>query len=299
MPRTIWKGAISFGLVHIPVALYPATKEEDISFDWLDKRSMDPVGYKRINKRTGKEIEKENIVKGLKQEGGEYVVLSDEDIKKAYPRATQTIDIEAFVDQQDIPFLYLERPYYLAPTGKGSEKVYALLREALLDSGKIGIARVVMSNKQHLAALIPTGAMLVLNILRWANEIRPVEDLQVPDAGKKAAGLKDAEIKMAKQLIGELSTEWKPEDYTDDFRDAIMTLADEKLKAGETETVQPLEEAPTEERKSNVIDVTELLKRSLNRAPAKKAPAKKAGSTRTSAARKTSTPARKRTGTHA
>jgi DNA end-binding protein Ku len=243
MPRVIWKGAISFGLVHIPVALYPASREDDINFDWLDKRSMDPVGYKRINKRTGKEIDKENIVKGIKREEGEYVVLSDEDIKNAYPKTTQTIEIESFVGAQDIPFVYLERPYYLAPIAKG-EKVYALLREALLEAGRVGIARVVIQNKQHLAALIPTGPVLMLNTLRWSTEIRPIDELKVPEPGKKAAGLKDSELKMAKQLVDDMADKWKPEDYVDHFKEAIMALVEEKVEAGETETVQPLEALP-------------------------------------------------------
>ncbi|HKO87545.1 MAG TPA: Ku protein [Burkholderiales bacterium] len=292
MPRTTWKGAISFGLVHIPVALYPASRDDDINFDWLDKRSMDPVGYKRINKRTGKEIDKENIVKGIEHGDGEYVVISDDEIKKAYPKTTQTIEIEAFVGANEIPFLYLERPYYLAPSGKGSDKVYALLREALHDAGRVGIARVVISNKQHLAAVIPAGRLLVLNILRWASEIRPADEIDIPEAGKKAAGLKEAELKMAKQLIEEMATEWNPEDYADNFKEAVMTLVEEKVKAGETATVTPLEDVPAEAR-SNVIDVTELLKQSLNKGkPAlKKTPAKE---THAKAAAKKAAPTRKR-----
>src|ERR1700712_2346162 len=139
MPRSIWKGAIAFGLVHVPVALYPASQEDDIDFDWLDKRSMDPGGYKRINKRTGKEITKENIVKGIKQADGDYVLLSEDEIKAAYPKTTQTIEIESFVRAEEIPFVFLERPYYLEPIGK-AEKVYALLREAMLAAQVIGIA---------------------------------------------------------------------------------------------------------------------------------------------------------------
>ena len=154
MPRMIWKGAISFGLVHVPVALYPASQEIGIDFDWLDKRSMDPVGYKRVNKRTGKEIERDDIVKGIKQDDGDYVVLSEDEIKAAYPISTQTIEIETFVPANEIPFTYLEKPYYLAPLGKG-EKVYALLRDAMESAGVIGIARVVMHTKERLAALIP------------------------------------------------------------------------------------------------------------------------------------------------
>ena len=172
MPRAIWKGAISFGLVHVPVALYPASSDIGIDFDWLDKRSMDPVGYKRVNKKTGREIDKDHIVKGVKVDGDEYVVLSEDEIKAAYPKTTQTIEIEAFVQAADIPFTHLEKPYYLEPVARG-EKVYALLREAMLEAGVIGIARVVMHTKEYLAALIPDGPGLVMNTLRWAEEIRP------------------------------------------------------------------------------------------------------------------------------
>ena len=141
--RSLWKGAISFGLVHIPIALHTATTEQGLNFDWLDKRSMDPVGYKRINKKTGQEIDKDNIVKGIEYENGEYVILSPEEIKAAYPKTTQTIEIEAFVPVDDIELIYLERPYYISPINKGA-KVYALLREILQKNKKAAIARVVM-----------------------------------------------------------------------------------------------------------------------------------------------------------
>ncbi len=263
MPRIIWKGAISFGLVHVPVALYPASSESGIDFDWLDKRSMDPVGYKRINKRTGKEIEREYIVKGVKQDDGDYVILSDDEIRAAYPKTTQTIEIEGFVQAPEIPFVYLEKPYYLEPTNKG-EKVYALLREAMLSSGVIGIARVVMHTKEHLAALVPSGAGLVLNTLRWSNEIREMGDLQLPAAGKKAANLKDAELKMAEQLIGDMTVAWDATSYTDHFADAVRALIQRRVEAGKTEKVEPLESAD-EPATSNVIDLTALLRQSLGR----------------------------------
>ena len=158
----IWKGAISFGLVHVPVALYPASQEDGIDFDWLDRRSMDPVGYKRINKRTGKEIDKDDIVKGVKQDNGKYVVLERRgDRARPIRRSTQTIEIEAFVDADEIPSSTSRRPYYLAPLAKG-EKVYALLREAMAQAGVVGIARVVMHTKEHLAALMPGGPALML-----------------------------------------------------------------------------------------------------------------------------------------
>ncbi|RYG12891.1 MAG: Ku protein, partial [Burkholderiales bacterium] len=223
--RTLWKGAITFGLVHIPIALYSATAESDLNFDWLDKRSMDPVGYKRINKKTGREIEKENIVKGIEWEDGQYVVLSQEEIATAYPRTTQTIEIETFVDADEVPFVYLERPYYVAPAGRG-DKVYALLREALKQTNKVGIATVVIQTKQHLAVLIPCGPALVLNLLRWGGEIRSWEDLKLPPASAKAAGLKDTELKMAKQLIADMSGEWSADKFRDSFREEIMKLVE-------------------------------------------------------------------------
>jgi DNA end-binding protein Ku len=263
MPHAIWKGAISFGLVHVPVTLYPASSETGIDFDWLDKRSMDPVGYKRINKRTGKEIDKVNIVKGVKVESGDYVVLSEDEIKAAYPKTTQTIAIECFVQASEIPFTQLEKPYYLEPAAK-SEKVYALLREAMLESGVIGIARVVMHTKEYLAALIPSGPALMLNTLRWANEIRPWADIKLPSEGKKA--LKDSELKMAKQLIGDMTEKWHPNAYGDRFTGAIHALVAKRIESGDTEQVQAMEEsAPAQ---SNVVDLSELLARSLKNKPA-------------------------------
>jgi DNA end-binding protein Ku len=260
MPRVIWKGAISFGLVNVPVALYPASQSVGIDFDWLDKRSMDPVGYKRVNKRTGKEIAREDIVKGIKQDSGDYVVLGEDEIKAAYPKSTQTIEIETFVKADSIPFTYLETPYYLAPLPK-AEKVYALLREAMKAAGVVGIARVVMHTKERLAALIPDGDALLLNTIRWSNELRPRDELKLPPAGKSAANLKEGELKMAAQLVKDMSGEWKPEQYADKFTEAIHALAAQRVKAGETEKVTALEEeAPAA---SNVVDLTELLKRSL------------------------------------
>lgn len=289
MPRVIWKGAITFGLVHVPVALYPASQDVGIDFDWLDKRSMDPVGYKRVNKRTGKDIQGENIVKGIKQDDGDYVILSEEQIKAAYPKSTQTIEIETFVKASEIPFTLMETPYYLEPVGKG-EKVYALLRESMSQAGVIGIARVVMHTKERLAALIPYGAALVLNTIRWAGEIRPLDELKLPAEGKAAAGLKPGELKMAAQLIGDMTGPWRSDDYSDKFSDAILALVSKKVEAGETATVTTLEDAPAEAGANNVVDLTDLLARSL----AKRKPGSSAdGGTRSKkSAAKTSTRAR-------
>jgi DNA end-binding protein Ku len=283
--RSIWKGAISFGLVHVPVSLHSATQEQELDFDWLDKRTMDPVGYKRINKRTGKEIDKDNIVKGVKLEGDEYVVLSDDEIKNAYPKRTQTIAIETFVKATDVSFMYTEKPYYLAPDGK-AERVYALLRESLTQAGVIGIARFVLHNKEHLAALIPAGPALMLGTLRWAEEIRSPDALELPKAGAAANSLKPAELKMAQQLIAEMTSDWKPEQFTDDFTSAIRALVQKKAKAGDKATVEPFEEAP-DVGGDNVVDLTELLRQSLGAKakPAATAKAKAKAPPKTAAAK--------------
>ncbi|MEP6503640.1 MAG: Ku protein, partial [Betaproteobacteria bacterium] len=300
MPRSIWKGAIAFGLVHVPVALYPASQEDDIDFYWLDKRSMDPVGYQRINKRTGKTITKENIVKGVKQEDGDYVLMDDDEIRNAYPKTMQTIEIEAFVKASEIPFVYLEKPYYLEPAPK-ADKVYALLREAMLAQGVIGIARVVMHTKEHLAALMPDGPTLILNTLRWATEVRTWDELRIPAAGKAAASLKDAELKMAGQLIGELTVKWKADTYHDNFADAIKKLIKAKVAAGATHEVTPIETPMDGAAPSNVVDLTALLKNSLGKrraatnddaAEAPPAPARKAA-TKAAAAKAKAAPAKK------
>jgi DNA end-binding protein Ku len=269
MPHAIWKGAISFGLVHVPVALYPASSETGIDFDWLDKRSMDPVGYKRVNKRTGKEITKDNIVKGVKVEGGDYVVLSDAEIKAAYPKTTQTIEMVSFAHASEIPFTQLEKPYYLEPIQKG-EKVYALLREAMLDAGVIGIARVVLHTKEYLAAVVPAGPALMLNTLRWASEIRPWKEIKLPPEGKK--NLKDGELKMARQLIHDMTEPWKPDAFSDKFTSAVHALVAARVAKGQTEAVEPMEESG-EAAASNVVDLTELLKKSLGK-PGRSAAAK-------------------------
>ena len=282
--RVLWKGAISFGLVHIPVALHTATSEKGLDFDWLDKRSMDPVGYKRINKKTGKEIDKDDIVKGIAYEDDHYVVLSDEEIKAAYPKTTQTIEIEGFVKAGEIPFVYLDRPYYLAPVGKG-DKVYALLRETLLKTQRVGVARVVIQTKQHLAALIPSGPALILNLLRWGDAIRPWTELDLPAAGTKGVGLSERELKMAEQLVDDMAMKWDPEKFHDEFTEQVMALVQQKVKAGQTETVVKPEAVEVKGPGAEIIDLTELLQRSLRRGTAsdkgsEKAPQRRAATSR-------------------
>lgn len=260
MARAIWKGAISFGLVHIPVALHSATSSQSIDFDWLDERSMEPVGYKRINKVTGKEVTKEHIVKGIAYEKGRYVILSEEEIRTAHPASTQTIDIFSFIESDQIPLANIDTPYYLSPDKRG-EKVYALLRETLVESKKVALAYVILHTRQHLAALMPVESALVLVLLRWPAEVRSLDELALTK-NTTEANLSKSEKEMAKRLVEDMVGEWEPENYRDTFQEKIMELVDKKARDGEIENVET--EPGSEERKSaDIIDLTELLKRSL------------------------------------
>ncbi|MCF7694736.1 Ku protein [Mycetohabitans rhizoxinica] len=259
--RMIWKGAISFGLVHVPVQLYPATRTVKPSFRMLDKHSMDPIGYRQVNKRTGKEVPREDIVRGYEYDKERYVVLTDEEIRAANPDSTQTVDILTFVDSKAVSFLYVDTPYYLVPDRKG-EKVYALLRDALKATGKIGIALVVMHGRQHLGALIPVGPLLALDTLRWKDELRALAELPLPEVDAKKAGVTARELEMAKKLIDDMSGEWKPEDYHDTFRDDILALVEKKIRADKTRKI-PSIETSAKRRTADVVDLSELLRRSL------------------------------------
>ena len=278
MPRTLWKGSIGFGLIYIPVALYPASQEQGLDFDWLDKRDMAPVGYTRVNKVTGKEVTKENIVKGLAYTEGKYAILSEDEIRASHPKTTQTVELLHFVDAGAVPPEYFERPYFLAPTVKG-EKVYALLRETLRKEKKIGIAYVVIATRQHLAALIPNDRALMLFTLRWESEIRSEEGMSFPAAGK--AGVKPAEAAMAVQLVNSMSGTWKPGAYRDTFRDDIMALVKKKVVAGKTTEIMSLEQAGETPASGQILDLTDLLKRSLKKGSVDAAP--KPGSTKVTA----------------
>ena len=262
MPHMIWKGAISFGLVHVPVRLFPATSPQKIGFNLLDKRTMDPVGYRQFNKNTGKDVSRENIVRGFQYEKGKYVVLSDDEIRSAYPDSTQTIDILAFVAAPEVSFLYLDTPYVLTPD-RGGDKVYALLREALTKSGRIGIASVVLHNKQHLAALVPLGAALALNTLRWSDEVHDVGEFELPRPGSKQAAVSARELDMALRLIDEMTEPWNPGEYQDTFQEQIAALVERKVKAGRTEEVGTTGGPPAKPRSADILDLSDLLRRSL------------------------------------
>jgi DNA end-binding protein Ku len=263
MPHSLWNGAISFGLVHIPVVLYSAENRNNFDLTMLDRRNMKPVGVKRYNKETGKEVGWDDIVKGYEYEKERYVVLVDEDFKRANVEATQTVDIVAFVDAEEVAPIYFETPYYLAPDKRG-EKGYALLRETLKTTNKIGIASVVIRTRQYLAALIPSGDVIVLNTLRYQNELKSAKDLEVPSSNSKASGVSPREIEMAKKLVEEMTDQWKPERYRDTYHDDLMKLINKRIKAGKTEVITEAGDGDEEKpARGEVIDLMALLKRSV------------------------------------
>src|SRR5688500_7320241 len=272
MPRGLWKGAISFGLVNVPVELVSAEKRaSELDLTMLDKRDLAPVGYKRYNKASGEDVPWAEIVKGYEYEDGKYVVLSDEDFRRANVEAAKTVDIQAFVDASDIAPLFFETPYYLSP-GKRGEKAYALLRDALRKSGKAGIATVVIRTRQYLAAVLPQEDVLVMNTLRYADELKQPEDLALPDAALHAKA-SAKEIDMALRLIDDMSEKWKPEKFKDTYRDDLLGRIEEKVKAGQTEEITP----PDKGRKdagagAQVIDLMALLKKSVERKQEKERP---------------------------
>lgn len=262
MSRIIWKGAISFGLVNIPVALKAASRSHTLDLDLLDQRDMAPVGYQRINKHTGKVIDNEHIVKGYQYEKDEYVLLSDEDFRQANVEATQTVDIVSFVEADSIPPYYFDTPYYLEPDKRG-ERGYALLHETMRKTGRAALALVVLRNRQHLAALLVVGKALVLNTMRFADEVVPIEDLSLP-AGGKGKAASPREVAMAAKLVKDMSEDWKPEQYRDTYRDDLMARIHAKIKAGKTHLLTPAsEEAAPSGKGAKVIDMMALLKQSI------------------------------------
>lgn len=281
MPRVLWKGAISFGLVHIPVSLHSAEKRNTLDFTLLDRRDFAPVGYKRVNKQTGEEVPWDQIVKGYEYEEGRYVALSEEDFKRANVEATQTVDILSFVDAADISPVYFDTPYYLSP-GKRGEKGYALLRETLRRSGQAAIANVVIRTRQYVAVLLPVGPLLVLNTLRYADEIRSTDDLELPEDAKASA----REVDMALRLVKEMSEKWQPEKYRDTYREDILARIEKKVKAGETREVAEPEkgEAEPKAKGAEIIDLMALLKRSVKQEEGK--PRKRTTRVRQKVARK-------------
>jgi DNA end-binding protein Ku len=262
MARAIWKGSISFGLVNIPIALYPATRREELKFRLLRKSDLSPVNYKRVAEKDGKEVPWNQIVKGYEYEKGKYVVLKDEDFERVDLEATQTVDIQDFVDQEEIDPIFFYKPYYLEPQ-KGGDKAYVLLRDALKDSGKVGIAKVVIKTREYLAGVKPEDGVLVLELMHFADELADPGRLHIPkkiEVGKR-------EMNMAKSLIDSMSSKWNPEKYRDDYREALMEVIEEKVEAGGKEIEEKPKRAP---KPTKVIDLVSVLQKSLEQTGAKK-----------------------------
>jgi DNA end-binding protein Ku len=259
--RPIWTGSIEFGLVNIPVKLYSAQASNDLDFDLLDKRDFSRVRYRRVNEKTGREVPWDQIVKGYEYEKGEYVALGDKDFRDANVEATRSIEIMDFVDAAEISPLQYETPYYLEPQ-KNGRRAYALLRDVMKRTGRVGIAKVVIRNRQRLAALIPQGPLLALNILRYAHELRDPSQLELPQTNAKG-DVSNQEIKMAEQLVENMVGEWSPEKYRDEYYEDLLKLIDKKVKSGKTKVVESAGKAPPPRREGKVIDIMDLLRESV------------------------------------
>src|SRR4051794_4940405 len=273
--RPTWKGSISFGLVYIPIAVYPATREEKISFRQLRKTDLSPIRYKKVAEADMKEVPADQIVKGFEYERGHYIILNDEDFEKVRIESTHSIDITDFVDIDQVDPKFYYKPYFLEAQ-KGGEEAYALLHKALSGTGKIGIAKVVISNREYLAAVKPDGLFLILELIHFAGEVLTPEELTRP-----ATTLNDKELKMAQALIDSMSSEWQPDKYRDEYRSAVMELIEQKAKNKEIPAAPAA--AP---RSTNVVDLVKVLQESINRSKSVKV---KRGSSGNGARRSTST----------
>ncbi|MDD5198625.1 MAG: Ku protein [Terrimicrobiaceae bacterium] len=264
--RAIWKGAITFGLVNIPVSLYPATRREELKFRLLRGKDLSPVNYKRVAEADGKEVPWEDIVKGYEYEKGKFVILKDEDFARVDIEATQTVDILHFVAIKEVNPLLFYKPYYME-AAKGGDRAYVLLRDALEETGKIAIAKVVIKTRQHLAAVKPQERGLMLELMHFPHEILDTSEFKSPQEKKPAR----SEMTMARQLIASMSEKWRPEDYTDEYRDALEKMIEEKVEHGGRQ-------APATTRRSkptNIIDLVSVLQQSIEKTQGKKSARRK------------------------
>ncbi|MDQ8183286.1 Ku protein [Pelagicoccus sp. SDUM812005] len=262
MARAIWKGSISFGLVNIPVALFSAEQRSDIQFRMIDSRNNARVRYERINESSGEEVPWNSVVKGYEYEDDKYVLLSDEEMAKVSPEATKTIDIEDFISLEEIDPLYFDKPYYLEPAKHG-EKSYLLLARSLEASGKAGIARVVIRSRQHLCAILSRNGHLVIELLRFPQELRDLNDYQIPDDSLKRNKLTKREVDLAIQLIESMTLEWDPGRYRDEYSDKLLDWINEKISEGHLSTAPDLVDEDDDNDSAEVVDLMDYLKRSV------------------------------------
>jgi DNA end-binding protein Ku len=266
MARPIWKGAISFGLVTIPVNVYSATRRDELRFRQLDRRDNTPIKEKRVNEETGEEVAWEDIVRGFEYDEGTFVVLDQDDFSKANVKATETIDIVQAVPHDAVPPQYFEKPLYVVP-GKGGTKPYHILRETLRRTGRVAIAMIVMRGRQHLAALIADDKVITLELLRFAHEIKAVSELEAGDALDDPPEVKDKEMELAEQLVAALDEPWAPEQFRDEYRDDLLELIEAKAKTG----TAPVKRGNGGQHKgAEVVDMMELLKKSVGEAKGRK-----------------------------
>lgn len=279
--RALWKGAITFGLVTIPVSLFPATRREELKFRQLRASDHSPVNYKRVAEADGKEVPWDQIVKGYEYEKGKFVVLKDDDFARVDVEATQTVDIMNFVSIDDVDPLLFYKPYFLEAS-KGGDKAYVLLRDALIDSGKIAIAKVVIRTRQHLAAVKPQKKGLMLELMHFPKELIDSSEFNQP--AEKAVG--KAEMQMAKQLIESMTTDWRPEQYNDEYHEALEKLIEDKIENPEQSVKTPAKK----KQATNVIDLVAVLQESLQQSKTKSA----AGKKKPASGKKAKAPARKK-----
>lgn len=257
MPRPIWKGHISFGLVNIPVTLYSAEHRADLHFRMLDSRNQARIRFERVNEETGEEVPWNEIVKAFEFHEGNYVIVKEEDFKRAAPEQTKAIAIENFVDQNELDYIYFEKPYYLVPE-KSGVKSYVLLREALKNTCKLGIARLVIHGREHLAAIMPHQHGLLLDMLRFDQEIRPLDQFDFPTAKPSTYRINEREMELASQLINSMSVRWQPKQYHDTYHDTLMKWIEQKAKGK-----APAKIKTSKTKKAEVVDLMALMKQSL------------------------------------
>ena len=281
MPHGIWKGTMGFGLVSIGVEVYSVEDAERLDLDLLDKRDNSRIRYKKVNESTGAEVKPENIVKGYAVAKNRYVHLTDTDLKSANPKATQTVDILGFIGRDDIELIYFDRPYYVAPL-KGSEKAYALLREALEKTGQVGLAQIVLRTRQYVAAVYPYDEALVVHLLRYHDEIRSFSAIGKGEKGSAAAP-RPQEVAMAEQLMTSMAISWDPTEYTDTYRRDVLKMIKARAKGGARKAK---EEPTTDTDEPRVLDLMAALKRSVESRGKAPARAKRSGTRRKTATRK-------------
>lgn len=262
MARPVWTGNITFGLVNVPVVLYSAQRRADLNLRLIDSRNDAHVRYERVNDETGEEVPWNSIVKGYEYAGGSLVLLSEEELEHASPELTRTIDVAQFVSIDEIDPIYYDKPYYLIP-GKGGAKGYALLRDALADSDRVGVCTVVIRTRQYVAALRPYGDVLLVQLLRFHQELRDVKDFDFPETEIRKVHPSRQERQMAKELIDGMTDKWRPEQYHDEYHDAVMQLIKDKIASGETDVAKPREEEEDEDEEPATINFIEVLRRSV------------------------------------